>query len=191
MLAADKAAVSSGAAEPASKGGYASHVAAPGASAPSGPPAGHGEYVNHEKPSGATAGFGGAQGCLVLLWNTCQLSCACLVLYALFGIQDWPEVAAFSAISYFNCFSAADPGCELRCTGANGRSASRAPSELLFCRWRRGHVRQHGRAHGQGAPGQSAEAGVGIRGRLPDQRVQRQRPNRRPDQPGWCARLRA
>ena len=65
MVAADKAAVSSGAAEPASKGGYASHVAAPGASAASGTPAGHGEYVNHETgmPSGATAGFGGAQRC--------------------------------------------------------------------------------------------------------------------------------
>ncbi len=56
-MAADKAAVSSGAAEPASKGGYASHVGAPGAA--SGVPAGHGEYVNHDKPSGATAGFGG------------------------------------------------------------------------------------------------------------------------------------
>ena len=63
VVAADKAAVSSGAAEPASKGGYASHVAAPGASAASGMPAGHGEYVNHEKSSGATAGFGGAQRC--------------------------------------------------------------------------------------------------------------------------------
>lgn len=63
MLSADKAAVSSGAAEPASKGGYASHIAAPGASAASGTPAGHGEYVNHEKPSGATAGFGGAHSC--------------------------------------------------------------------------------------------------------------------------------
>ncbi|KAK9835411.1 hypothetical protein WJX81_007895 [Elliptochloris bilobata] len=59
VLAADKAAVSSSAAEPASKGGYASHVAAPGVEAPSGPPAGHGEFVNHDKPSGATAGFGG------------------------------------------------------------------------------------------------------------------------------------
>ena len=70
VVAADKAAVSSGAAEPASKGGYASHVAAPGASAASGTPAGHGEYVNHEKPSGATAGFGGAQRCtdIMLGW---------------------------------------------------------------------------------------------------------------------------
>lgn len=76
MLAADKAAVSSSAAEPASKGGYASHVAAPGASAASGTPAGHGEYVNHEKPSGATAGFGGAQSCTGVSWAAtfCQSS---------------------------------------------------------------------------------------------------------------------
>lgn len=54
-------------------------------------------------------------------------------------------------------------------------------------RRRRGHVRQPGRGHGQGAPGQPAEGGVGVGGRVPHQRVQRHRPQRRPDQPGRCA----